>query len=148
MMEWLRGARVWSQARRNARIRRSGQYQMLLTAHHAALADLGRERTRVNQMREELIARPEPAGTPHASGAEVERLARLIEECGRVAMAAGIVLRFGWDGVSPFGVLSNRNVLEREIGRYRCALDALLNAGDVRQREISTWRQKLPAVRR
>ncbi len=76
------------------------------------------------------------------ASAEVDRLAALIEECSRVAQRAATVLRFGWDGESPFNGRPNRGELERQMGHMCAAMDTAASAGDVRWTHIHAWRQK------
>ena len=62
------------------------------------------------------------------SPGEIERLAILAEECGEVAQAVGKVLRFGWEGQSPYGGRVNRVALEREVGNLRAIVNLMLDS--------------------
>jgi NTP pyrophosphatase (non-canonical NTP hydrolase) len=78
---------------------------------------------------------------PGLSAAEIERLAILAEECGEVVQAVGKVLRHGWDSQSPYGGKPNRVALEREIGNVRAVVNLMLDAGDVRLRDVQSWQR-------
>jgi hypothetical protein len=78
---------------------------------------------------------------PGLSAAEIERLAMLQEECGEVIHAAAKVLRHGWESQSPYGGKPNRVALEREIGNVRAVVNLMLDAGDVRLRDVQSWQR-------
>jgi NTP pyrophosphatase (non-canonical NTP hydrolase) len=56
------------------------------------------------------------------SDAEIERLAKLAEECGEVVQVIGKILIHGWDSYHPRDPekITNRAHLEEEIGNIGC----------------------------
>ena len=78
---------------------------------------------------------------PGLTSAEIERLAVLAGECGRVAQGVSKVLRHGWHGVSSSGVPTNRVILERGMGEMRATIELMLDAGDVRRGDVVHWQR-------
>jgi hypothetical protein len=76
---------------------------------------------------------------------EIERLARLLEECGETAQAAAKVLLYGWEGESPWSGRPHRVALEQGVGGMRAAANLLLDVGDVRLNEVQSWQRKKKA---
>lgn len=70
------------------------------------------------------------------SAAEVERLALIAEECAEVIHVVAKVLRHGYESHHPRGTLSNRQLLEREIGDVRFAEMLMARCGDVDSERI------------
>lgn len=64
------------------------------------------------------------------TAAEIERLAKLAEECAEVSKIAMKILRFGYDGQQPNG---NRELLCNELGNLRAAIQLMTTAGDVKE---------------
>lgn len=65
--------------------------------------------------------------------AEAELLALLAEECAEVIAVVGKILRHGYESWHPDGDrdLTNRRLLQLELGDVRCAQDMLEAAGAV-----------------
>lgn len=64
--------------------------------------------------------------------AKAERLALLAEECGEVVQIIGKILRRGYESFHPDNPdMTNRQLLEKEIGDVMAAADLMVNAGDV-----------------
>lgn len=82
--------------------------------------------------------------------AEAERLALLSEECGEVVQAIGKILRHGYGSYHPAdpGGLSNRQMLERELGDLAAAVGIMNAVGDIEERSVDQWMlDKLVRVR-
>jgi len=104
------------------------------------------------------LAPPVPASVPFngLTPAEAERIALLIEECGEVIQIAGKILRHGFDSHNPDAiprdgqpVLSNRHLLEKELGDVLHAVTLLIDQHDVRESVITQRRMtRNQAVRR
>jgi NTP pyrophosphatase (non-canonical NTP hydrolase) len=65
------------------------------------------------------------------SPAEAERLALLSEELAEAIQAIAKICRHGFESRHPAGGLTNRELLEVELGDVRCALHMMCNAGDL-----------------
>jgi hypothetical protein len=65
------------------------------------------------------------------SPAEVERLALVAEEAAEVVQVAMKILRHGYESHHPQGFLSNRQLLEAELGDLDMAKTLLVKAGDI-----------------
>ena len=67
------------------------------------------------------------------SPAEHERLAILLEELGEAQQVIGKILRHGYESFNPCGDqgITNRILLEREMGDVVHATDRLFDAGDL-----------------
>lgn len=66
------------------------------------------------------------------SPAEAERLALLAEECGEVIQVVGKILRHGYESYHPDNPsISNRQLLEKEIGDVRAAVSILTGSMDL-----------------
>jgi len=76
------------------------------------------------------------------SPSEHERLALLSEECGEVVQAIGKILRHGYESCHPDGGLSNRLLLEKEVGDVFYAIQAMTKDGDLCAENIDIERQK------
>jgi NTP pyrophosphatase (non-canonical NTP hydrolase) len=63
--------------------------------------------------------------------AEVERLALLAEEMGEAIQVIGKILRHGYESTHPNGGLTNRALLEKEMGDVRAALVLMFGANDI-----------------
>lgn len=65
--------------------------------------------------------------------AQQERLVILMEECNEVAQIACKILRHGYESYDPNDVsrVSNRKLLETEIGHVRVAIDGMTESSDV-----------------
>ncbi len=77
------------------------------------------------------------------SHAEAERLALLAEESAEVIQVVGKILRHGYESVNPTikHSLSNRYLLEKEIGHLYNVVDMMLSCNDVNVRRISTHKK-------
>ena len=74
--------------------------------------------------------------------AERERLVILMEECSEVVHIAAKVLRHGYESYHPMETeVTNRELLEGEIGQMAAAVDALVGRSDVNQHRISHFRR-------
>lgn len=64
--------------------------------------------------------------------AEAERLALLLEEMGEAQQAIGKILRHGYESYNPRSQsgVTNREMLERELGDVRHAMFRMCEAGD------------------
>ncbi len=103
--------------------------------------ELGTVRHELARSESELMRIEASCALPGLSPGEIERLAILAEECGEVAQAVGKVLRFGWEGQSPYGGRVNRVAVEREIGNLRAIVNLMLDADDLRLKEVQTWQR-------
>ena len=118
LLSWARrvlcaGARIVAAAgRRGARLRRPA---------HGPL----RARDRLRRESAGVSGRDFSNGLTAAEG---ERLALLAEECGEVVQAIGKVLRHGFASSHPDGGPDNRDLLAREIGGLRVALELVMRA--------------------
>lgn len=74
---------------------------------------------------------------------EEERIALLIEECGEVIQACGKILRHGFNTKYPNDEtgISNRMVLEKEIGDVLNALSLMLSNDDVNNSNIDMFKR-------
>jgi hypothetical protein len=70
--------------------------------------------------------------------AEIERLAKLAEECGEIIQMVGKTLVHGWGSFHPRFPEegTNREKLEKEIGGLACVIDMMIAAGDVSENSI------------
>lgn len=78
--------------------------------------------------------------------AELERLALLNEECAEICWIVSKIIRHGYESYNPFddAQTPNRELLEREIGDLRLALDLMIGTDiDV---EIVEHYQKQKAI--
>jgi NTP pyrophosphatase (non-canonical NTP hydrolase) len=87
------------------------------------------------------------------SCAEIERLALLAEEMGEALHAIGKILRHGYESVDPTipadKQISNRMMLERELGDVRAAIIMLCLSEDVSKMLIHACAdKKLESVRK
>lgn len=73
--------------------------------------------------------------------AEAERLALLSEECGEVVQIVGKILRHGWDSYHPDrpAGLTNRGMLQKEMGDVRAAMIILCEAGDTIKEQVHEY---------
>lgn len=77
---------------------------------------------------------------------EIERLALLSEECAEVIQVIGKIQRHGFESVNPRGdpFLTNRNLLENELGDVDAAISLLHNRSDIRaSKMMAASRRKL-----
>ena len=67
------------------------------------------------------------------NAAEIERLAILAEECGKVVQIVGKILRHGYRSFDPGDKLqtTNRRLLERELGDLQWIIRHMDDAGDI-----------------
>lgn len=66
------------------------------------------------------------------SPAHRERLILLMEECAEVQQVIGKILRHGYESYHPdTPEVTNRMLLERELGDVGCALTMMMSSGDV-----------------
>lgn len=65
------------------------------------------------------------------SPAELERLAKLAEECGEVIQVIGKIITHGYESRHPDGGPTNRELLAKEIGDIRAAVHLMVLNGDV-----------------
>lgn len=67
--------------------------------------------------------------------AEAERLAVLMEEMAEAQQIIGKILRHGYDSVNPTVPVSeqftNRELLDKELGHVRCAMEMMCQAHDI-----------------
>lgn len=68
--------------------------------------------------------------------AEDERLALLLEEMGEAQQVIGKIMRHGYDSRHPYGGPTNRQMLEREIGDIRFAMNLLFESYDINQTNV------------
>jgi NTP pyrophosphatase (non-canonical NTP hydrolase) len=91
--------------------------------------------------------------------AEAERLSLLLEECGEVLQIVGKIQRHGYESINPLleYSLTNRNLLQKEIGHLFHALSRMTEAGDIdanmvaasegiKSRSIYRWLHHQPEV--
>lgn len=79
--------------------------------------------------------------------AEAERLALLLEELGEVQQVIGKILRHGYASAHPNSPdVTNRELLQNEIGDVCAAFQIMDDAGDIEEFEIS--RRKLDKLGR
>jgi NTP pyrophosphatase (non-canonical NTP hydrolase) len=66
---------------------------------------------------------------------QMERLFLLAEELGEVQQAIGKILRHGYESHHPDDIndspVTNRQMLEKELGDVMCAIDFLCRGGDL-----------------
>ena len=65
------------------------------------------------------------------SAAEEERLALLMEEMGKCIQVIGKIMRHGYESKHPAGGLTNRQLLETEIGHVKYAKILMIRCGDI-----------------
>lgn len=72
------------------------------------------------------------------SDTEYERLAILIEELGEVHQIVGKILRHGFESYSPHDAhkITNRTLLERELGDVVFAVEFLTKSGDINGKSV------------
>lgn len=70
---------------------------------------------------------------------ELERLALLAEECGEVQQIIGKIIRHGYESFSPFDddQISNRRLLEKELGDIEFACRLMIKAEDINRLAIT-----------
>lgn len=78
------------------------------------------------------------------SDEEIERLAKLTEECGEISQMVGKALVHGWESVHPRKPEdgTNRERLEKEIGGLLCIVDLMTSRGDLSYDRIYTASDK------
>lgn len=103
--------------------------------------ELKRVATRLEGLQRERRLVQDMAGPPYLSPAEMERLAKLAEEAGELVRAVGKVMLHGWESASPYTGRTNREALEREIGSVRAMVGLMLDADDVRLRDLQSWQR-------
>ena len=64
---------------------------------------------------------------------EIERLAKLTEECGEISQMVGKVLVHGWESTHPRKPEdgTNRERLEKELGGLLCVMNLMCQRGDL-----------------
>lgn len=82
------------------------------------------------------------------SQAEVERLALLMEEAAEVQQIIGKILRHGYESYHPDNVnVSNRQLLEKEVGDLLAAISISRTAGDFSlQSVLDAFKSKMKRV--
>jgi len=81
--------------------------------------------------------------------AQAERLYLLLEEMGEALQMVGKTLRHGYESTHPAGDITNRRLLEKELGDVRHAMVRLCETGDLNKEEIHKYAdQKRLTVRR
>lgn len=70
---------------------------------------------------------------------QMRRLAQLMADCADVSFLAAMVLQQGWVGKAERPL---RNRLEQKLGRLRASVEAMVEARDLRNREIAAWRDR------
>jgi NTP pyrophosphatase (non-canonical NTP hydrolase) len=70
--------------------------------------------------------------------AQIERLAVLAKECGEVIQVIGKIVRHGYDSYFPGDPdrVTNRALLEKEIGDVKTIADMMGNEGDISKSAI------------
>lgn len=68
--------------------------------------------------------------------AQAELLALLLEEMGEAQQMIGKILRHGYESTHPAGDITNRRLLEKELGDVRHSMIRLCEAGDLNKEEI------------
>jgi len=78
------------------------------------------------------------------NNAELERLAILVEEAAEVQQIAMKIIRHGYSSYNPFdeSKMSNRYLLEKELGDLVFALGLLMASGDVSEKRIQDFKWK------
>lgn len=72
--------------------------------------------------------------------AQAERLAMLAEECAEVIQVVGKILRHGYESHHPEAPsITNRDLLEEEVGDLYAVLQMMSNAGDAPFPETLMW---------
>jgi hypothetical protein len=71
--------------------------------------------------------------------AQIERLAKLAEECGEVVQMVGKILVHGYESYHPRdeAKTTNRMLLEGEMGNIAQMFDMMIDAGDVSEENIN-----------
>ena len=71
---------------------------------------------------------------------EIERLALLVEECAEVQQVVGKILRHGYESTNPTirNSVTNRTLLESELGDVSYAINLMIKAKDVTLSAIET----------
>ncbi len=69
-----------------------------------------------------------------------ERLGLQLEEMGEALQIIGKIFRHGWESTNPLkkDKITNRMLLEKELGDVKAAMVLLIVAGDVNKRKINT----------
>lgn len=77
---------------------------------------------------------------------EAERLAVLLEELGEVQQVIGKILRHGYNSVNPLlpdgEQVSNRGLLQREIGDLEFAISLMKSRGDVDSDDVAYFKNR------
>jgi len=68
--------------------------------------------------------------------AQAKRLAILAEEMGEAIQVIGKILRHGYESRHPNGGMTNRQLLEKELGDVQWAMIFLCEAGDLSKTDI------------
>jgi hypothetical protein len=75
--------------------------------------------------------------------AQLERLAILSEEMGEAQQIIGKIIRHGYESGDPTkDYVSNRLLLEKELGHVYLALWLMAEANDLTHRELIYWQEK------
>lgn len=74
---------------------------------------------------------------------ELERLALLSEECGEVIHIIGKIIRHGYNSFNPFDKerITNRELLEEELGDIQAAIQLMVDNKDITQEEIDAHKE-------
>ena len=75
--------------------------------------------------------------------AQMERLVLVIEECSEIQHIASKILRHGWESYHPNDVtVSNRQLLEKELGDLAFVIHMLLKMKDVNEDNIGRYAEE------
>lgn len=87
---------------------------------------------------------------PNLTPAELERLALLAEECGEVIQVIGKIQRHGYESShSDYDNISNRLLLQKELGHVKAVEEMMLWTGDiVYDRMLNSMWEKLKKVQK
>lgn len=71
--------------------------------------------------------------------AQLERIAILAEECSEVVQVCMKIMRHGLDNFNPLldEPITNKELLEKEIGHINNIVQMMIESGDIRQSEVS-----------
>lgn len=80
--------------------------------------------------------------------AQTERLQILTEECGEVIQAISKIKRFGFNQGFPGKDRTNKEDLEKELGDLICAVNRMIDAGDIDRNKIERYAElkKISAI--
>lgn len=77
---------------------------------------------------------------------EIERLAKLIEECGEVIQICGKILRHGYESTHVhYNNIPNRKLLEKELNDVVKSINLMCYMKDIKNSEVSS--DEIPDMR-